>query len=211
MAAEIKKENQIDIFSEIKNRLDIQEVLEVYGVDINPKGFALCPFHSEKTPSFRINGKNNTFKCFGCDAGGSVIDFVMKYFNLSAIEAAKKTDADFNLNLLNRPPTADSQNYISRKSMTKIKEDKELIENFEVWEKQAFITVSSYYRALRFWGEQLFVNHIRYFDKYLPEIENIVFIEKMLDMMIMNTHNFDEQIKFYENYGEAVSAIEFNI
>jgi len=192
-----------DLFEQIKNLLDIKHVLDVYGVQINTKNSALCPFHNEKTPSFKINNKNNTFKCFGCDSGGSVIDFVMKYFNLSAIEAARKLDTDFNLNLLNKPLKP-----ISHKTIAKVKEDKDIVKNFELWEKQAFITVSSYFRALKFWGEQIFVNHIEYFDRYLEDVENIVLVEDMLDLMIANTNNLDEQIEFYENHRKLVNIIE---
>jgi len=192
----------VDLFDEIKVRLNIHDVLDVYGIKFT-KNTASCPFHQENTPSFKINRKNNSFKCFGCGVGGTAIDFVMQYFNLTAIEAAKKINDDFNLNLINKSP----KNF-SRKSIAKIKEDKELIENFTQWEKQAFITVSSYYRALRFWGEQYFVHDVEYFGKHLVDIENIVLVEEMLDMMIENTNNLEEQIEFYKNYGKLVSEIE---
>jgi len=48
----------------------------------------LCPFHDEKTPSFTIF-PNNRFKCFGCGAYGSSIDFVMKRDNLDFIKVVK--------------------------------------------------------------------------------------------------------------------------
>lgn len=47
-----------------------------------------CPFHEDKTPSFIIN-KNNTFKCFSCQAYGDSIDFIMKLNSLNFIEAVK--------------------------------------------------------------------------------------------------------------------------
>ncbi len=53
------------------------------------RGFACCPFHKEKTPSFNVNEKKNLWYCFGCGEGGSVIDFVMKLNNYSFIEAIK--------------------------------------------------------------------------------------------------------------------------
>ena len=49
----------------------------------------LCPFHNEKTPSFHIFKKTNSFKCFGCGKSGSVIDFVMEYKKLEFGEALK--------------------------------------------------------------------------------------------------------------------------
>lgn len=52
----------------------LEEVIKKYGIQLK-RGKALCPFHDEKTPSFSVKGE--MFKCFGCDAGGDVIDFVM--------------------------------------------------------------------------------------------------------------------------------------
>lgn len=54
------------------------------------KIMALCPFHQEKTPSFFIYIKQNTFHCFGCQAHGDVITFKMKIHNISFKEAVKE-------------------------------------------------------------------------------------------------------------------------
>ncbi len=51
--------------------------------------FGLCPFHNEKTGSFCVNPVRQTYHCFGCDAGGNVITFVMEYENYSFPEAVK--------------------------------------------------------------------------------------------------------------------------
>lgn len=50
----------------------------------------LCPFHNEDTASFVIYTKQNTWWCFGCNTGGSVIDFIMKQENLDFLHAVKK-------------------------------------------------------------------------------------------------------------------------
>lgn len=54
---------------------------------------ALCPFHNEKTPSFLIN-KNNTYKCFGCDEYGDVINLVQKMYGWSFVEAVRMLNRD---------------------------------------------------------------------------------------------------------------------
>ena len=50
----------------------------------------LCPFHGEKTPSFKVSEQKQFFKCFGCGESGDVIAFVMKYYHLDFMEAVKK-------------------------------------------------------------------------------------------------------------------------
>ena len=49
----------------------------------------LCPFHSEKTPSFSVSRNKQMYHCFGCGVGGNVITFVMEYENYSFVEALK--------------------------------------------------------------------------------------------------------------------------
>ena len=87
------------IAKEIMNIIDTIEVFEYYGLQPNRKGFICCPFHNEKTPSFKVYKGNGGYHCFGCGEHGSVIDFVMRYFDLSFKEAIKKLNDDFNLGL----------------------------------------------------------------------------------------------------------------
>ena len=50
----------------------------------------LCPFHKEKTPSFMVSPSRQTFKCFGCGAHGTAIDFIEKYKNLNFVETIEE-------------------------------------------------------------------------------------------------------------------------
>lgn len=73
-----------NIIEDIKFRNPIEEVISSYvtltRAGSNMKG--LCPFHSEKTPSFTVFSQSSNFYCFGCGAGGDVISFIMKVENL---------------------------------------------------------------------------------------------------------------------------------
>ncbi|HWN98830.1 MAG TPA: DNA primase [Blastocatellia bacterium] len=65
---------------EVKNQGDIVRVVSDY-VTLKKRGssyIAICPFHSEKTPSFNVHPGKGLFKCFGCNVGGSIFDFVMR-------------------------------------------------------------------------------------------------------------------------------------
>lgn len=62
---------------DIKRNHPMPEVVRQYGIEINRAGFCRCPFHNERTASMKIYAQS--FYCFGCGAGGDVIDFVRLY------------------------------------------------------------------------------------------------------------------------------------
>jgi DNA primase len=75
---------------ELADRNDIVEVVSDYVHLTKRSGanqFGLCPFHSEKTPSFSVSQDKQIFHCFGCGKGGSVITFIMEIENLSFPDA----------------------------------------------------------------------------------------------------------------------------
>ncbi|OIP60699.1 MAG: DNA primase [Nitrospirae bacterium CG_4_10_14_0_8_um_filter_41_23] len=79
------------LLEEIKSRIDIVDFISDY-VQLKKSGQnykGLCPFHSEKTPSFMVNQAKQIFHCFGCGIGGDVISFLMKHDNLSFNEATR--------------------------------------------------------------------------------------------------------------------------
>ncbi len=77
------------VIEEIKFRNDIETVVSSY-VNLKPAGsnlIGLCPFHSEKTPSFTVFKNTQTCYCFGCGSGGDVVTFIMKMENLDYVGA----------------------------------------------------------------------------------------------------------------------------
>lgn len=80
-----------DYIEELKMRNRIEDVVSAY-VNLKRTGSnytGLCPFHSEKTPSFVVSPSRSMFHCFGCGAGGDVITFVMKAENLDYVSAVE--------------------------------------------------------------------------------------------------------------------------
>ena len=81
----------------LKQNVSVLSVLERYGIPTEKRGknhFALCPFHNEDTPSLAVDPIRNTWKCFGCGRGSSVVDFVMAKEGLDFAEAARKLLTD---------------------------------------------------------------------------------------------------------------------
>ncbi len=78
-----------NIISEIKYRTDIEQLIGEY-VQLKKRGttlVGLCPFHSEKTPSFTVWPQKSSYHCFGCGAGGDAITFIRHIENLEYPEA----------------------------------------------------------------------------------------------------------------------------
>ena len=82
----------MDFVEQLKSSVDIVQVVQEY-IRLRKAGptryTGLCPFHTEKTPSFSVNTLHQFYKCFGCGAAGDVLKFVMEMERLSFYEALK--------------------------------------------------------------------------------------------------------------------------
>ena len=90
--------NAVDI-QDLKASIDLVGLFESYGIEVKKSGSQYecrCPFHDDKTASLKITPEKGLWNCFGCDAGGSAIDFIMCMENVDVSEAKKI--------LLNRVP-----------------------------------------------------------------------------------------------------------
>ncbi len=80
-----------DIIERVRDSADIVDVVSQY-VELKQRGanyFGLCPFHSEKTPSFSVAPAKQIYHCFGCNSGGNVFSFIMEYQKIPFPEAIK--------------------------------------------------------------------------------------------------------------------------
>ncbi len=81
----------MDFVEHLKSQVDIVQTIQTY-VKLRRVGHrytGLCPFHSEKSPSFSVNGDLQFFHCFGCKAGGDVLKFIEQIEHVSFYEALK--------------------------------------------------------------------------------------------------------------------------
>ena len=130
------------IFEIVKENVNLREAAELYGIDVNRYGKALCPFHNDRHPSLYVT--DDHYHCFACGAHGDVIDFVGKLFQLSPYDAARKLMADFHLSP-DKPPSAAALH--AKRIRT---EAQQLMEN----ERLCFSVLSDYARVLQDWKVQ---------------------------------------------------------
>jgi DNA primase len=103
---------------EVKKAADIIEVIGQY-VQLKKRGqnyIGLCPFHSERSPSFTVNQDKQIYHCFGCGRGGDVFTFWMEYHNLSFPQSLKDLAERYNI-----PLPRDRDSFAERKK-TELKE-----------------------------------------------------------------------------------------
>jgi DNA primase len=108
---------------EIKTKPDILATLHREGLSPKQRGrdyWLSCPFHSDKTPSLKVNPDRQSFHCFSCNEGGDVIAFIQKFHNLTFKEALER------LNLKGNQPSR-----ITPQKQTK----QDLLKDFKSWER----------------------------------------------------------------------------
>lgn len=93
-----------DQVEEIKSKIDIVNLVGQYVVlkKLGRHSKGLCPFHSEKTPSFTVNEEMGRYKCFGCGAGGDVIKFLMEIEGIEFREALERLAEKAGVKLVSR-------------------------------------------------------------------------------------------------------------
>jgi DNA primase, catalytic core len=94
---------------ELKSQINIVDVIgrcvPLKRAGSNYKG--VCPFHSEKTPSFVVSDQKQIFTCFGCGATGDVIEFVQRFYNLDFTEAVDKLAGEYGITIEKRGGTSE--------------------------------------------------------------------------------------------------------
>lgn len=124
----------IDLAGQVKSLVTVQRAAEFYGYHPNRMGYICCPFHNEKTASLKLF-PDGGWKCFGCGAGGSVIDFVMKLYDIPFRQAILRINTDFALGLTgDRPdPAARAAVLAARRREARRKAELERLEG-KLWE-----------------------------------------------------------------------------
>jgi hypothetical protein len=115
-------ENKFDF---IKTEISIMQVLDMLNIGpLNNKYFCKCPFHNEKTASFKIYPLTNSWYCFGCKSGGTIIDLVMNFFSIDKLDALLFLADKFNIDIKYETTSTQKINEINYKIPSGFHNDK---------------------------------------------------------------------------------------
>ncbi|MBQ8808374.1 MAG: hypothetical protein IJZ81_03620 [Clostridia bacterium] len=122
----------------ITRNISMYNLIDRYGLKLNRRGAMCCPFHREKTPSFKVYKNGSRFKCFGCGAGGDVITFAMRYYNLNYGQAITRLASEFGIPVVGERSLTIKERVKIQETRKKRKQKEEFLKSegnrlFDVW------------------------------------------------------------------------------
>ncbi|MGV8906384.1 MAG: CHC2 zinc finger domain-containing protein [Acetobacterium sp.] len=181
----------LNIFEYVKDDVDILEAAEKYGIEINRNKKALCIFHNDTKPSMSF--KHNRFFCFSCGEKGSLLDLVMKLYNLEPLGAVEKISNDFGLRIDFKTPYIPDMSHIRA-----IDEKKAIIKGFEKWIDE---TYSSYALLAKFYLENMEKykpgDDEKFHPQYVTAVQRLPQVNYMLDILFEGKD--EDKIQMYKD------------
>ena len=167
-----------NIAENIKQLISMEDVLQQYGFPTARNGRIPCPLHNGKDNNFSYKGQY--FKCFVCGEGGTVIDFVMKLFDLNFRQAVLRLNADFQLGLTDSKPdrAARSAALEARREEQRRKAQAEANFRFMTHEFQYWKEIRDTFQPVR-QGDTVFFHPF-----YVEAVKRLSYIEYWIDDFI---------------------------
>ncbi len=123
---------------EIRDRADIVQVIESY-VPLKRRGqemWGCCPFHNEKSPSFKVSQRHQAYHCFGCQKSGDVFRFIMERENVDFVGAIRLLAQRFNIEIPERDPAGPGSGAVQRQFKDRLFE---LLKTVAGWYQQVLL------------------------------------------------------------------------
>lgn len=165
----------------IKELVSMDDVLLHYGFPTSKYGRIPCPLHNGKDKNFSY--RKNSFKCFVCGRGGSVIDFTMELFGIDFRQALLRLDSDFGLGIYGKKPDREEFNRLLEERKAKIKAEQKEAEEYQqlAAEHRYWHEVSVVFAPSR--PEKYSTAYIH--PLYAEAIKRLEYLEYITDEMIM--------------------------
>ena len=167
-----------NIFQDIKDSVNLRDLVRYYGLDVNRGGFACCPFHNERNPSFKVY--EDHYHCYGCGEHGDHVDFVKKLYGLTNIEAAKKISHDFGMG-----HDIGKRAFSVKPRLLRAQKD----EPFFLWINDSVSILIEYKKLLDYWNKvydpRSPIDKVD--DRYVESIHNRAYTDYYLDLLLYGT------------------------
>lgn len=172
----------------------MQDAAKFYGLQLSRSGMACCPFHEDRTPSLKVY--DDYFYCFGCGTTGDCTGFVSKLFGISQLEAAKKINHDFGLNLFNGKIAVPVQTEVSPET------------EYFMWLKKAEKTVTEYLDKLCCWRKKYAPRKVgeKLEPLFVESLQNMSYIEYLSEILSYGSDK--EKRELYKDSRVAIQKIE---
>lgn len=177
----------------IKSAVTVRDICDMYGIEINKAGFARCPFHAEKTASFKVF--KDGCKCFGCgEYAQNAIDLTMKLFGLSFVQACEKINNDFGLNLSisHTPSLREAREAEQRIKDLKAKHEAEKAEHDRL-KKNYDDALTEYVRLERQMTDNTPASADDMNDLYVEAVSRIAYAAYSLDLATMELYEYEHR------------------
>lgn len=130
-----------DPFEVVREQISALDAARYYGLAINQRGQALCPFHHDHKPSMSFKG--GRYRCWSCGASGDAVDLVRGLFGGTYMDSLKRLNLDFSLNL----PLGGKSTPQQRAEAQERQHTKELHKKFEKWRENTINQLNSCIRV----------------------------------------------------------------
>ena len=163
----------MNVFEAVKGNVTTRQAAELYGIQVNRHGMAVCPFHNDKNPSMKLDMR---FHCFACQADGDAVDFVSRLFGLPGKAAAMKLADDFSI-----PYDARKKPSARPKIRAPTPERQE--------ENRCYKVLSDYFHHLRTWKQQYAPQQPEdeWHPLFVEALQRESYIEYLLDVLLYGT------------------------
>ena len=186
------------IFEIIKENVNLREAAELYGIDVNRYGKALCPFHNDRHPSLYV--ADDHYYCFACGEHGDVIDFVSRLEAVSPKEAALMLAQDFSIPYEDKEPPSRSRRPQPRQESPE--------QQFKRMERYCFRVLSDYHNLLRRWKRDYAPKtpEEEWHPLFVEALQKQSHVEYLLDVLLFS--DIGERAALITSYGKEVRNLE---
>lgn len=190
----------MSIFQDVKDQVTTLQAARAYGFDVKRTGMMCCPFHSDRTPSMKVDKR---FHCFGCGEDGNVIDFTAKVFGLSPFEAAQKLADDFNIPYEKKGMSRAKEKPMPKQSVN--------YEKYRKLEDHFFLILIRYRNLLELWKEEFAPDNgeQEWDELFCESLEKQDRVQYLLQCFL--EADFEERVNIMNEYGKEVRDLGYRL